>query len=109
MLPQIRAISFTNFRANASQEIKYVSTHQAQLWIMRRGVPVAAVISMRDADVLSKVHGRNMGEMMARLEVDQARMKAAMKTSKDYLKYDVVGQEWTYPIFGLDVVGVKAD
>jgi|GEM_PF-788144 PHD/YefM family antitoxin component YafN of YafNO toxin-antitoxin module len=101
MLPQIRAISFTNFRNNATQEINYVSTHQAHLWIMKHGVPVASVISMRDEDVLSRIHGRNLGEMMARMEVDQDRIKEAMITSKEYLKYEVVGQEWTYPVFGL--------
>jgi hypothetical protein len=44
-----------------------------------------------------------MGEMMARMEVDQERIKEAMITSKEYLKYEVVGQEWTYPIFGVGV------
>lgn len=56
---------------------------------------------MRDEDVLSRIHGRNMGEMMARMEVDQDQIKEAMITSKEYLKYEVVGQEWTYPVFGL--------
>ena len=68
---------------------------------MKHGVPVASVISMRDEDVLSRIHGRNIGEMMARMEVDQDRIKEAMTTSKEYLKYEVVGQEWTYPVFGL--------
>lgn len=70
---------------------------------MKHSVPIASVISMRDEDVLSRIHGRNMGEMMARMEVDQARVKEAMITSKEYLKYEVVGQEWTYPVLGLNV------
>ena len=68
---------------------------------MKHGVPVGSVISMRDEDGLSRIHGRNMGEMMARMDVDQDRIKEAMITSKEYLKYEVVGQEWTYPVFGL--------
>lgn len=56
---------------------------------------------MRDEDVLSRIRGCNMGEMMARMEVNQDRIKEAMITSKEYLKYEVVGQEWTYPVFGL--------
>ena len=68
---------------------------------MKHSVPIASVISMRDEDVLSRIRGCNMGEMMARMEVNQDRIKEAMITSKKYLKYEVVGQEWTYPVFGL--------
>ena len=60
---------------------------------MKHGVPVASVISMWDEDVLTCIHGRNMGEMMAQMDVDQDRINEAITTSKDYLKYEVVGQK----------------
>jgi hypothetical protein len=60
---------------------------------MKHGVPVASVISIRDEDVLTCIHRRNMGEMMAQMDVDQDRINEAITTSKDYLKYEVVGQK----------------
>ena len=60
---------------------------------MKHGVPVASVISIRDEDVLTCIHGRNMGEMMAQMDVDQDRINEAITTSKDYPKYEVVGQK----------------
>ena len=60
---------------------------------MKHGVPVASVISIRDEDVLRCIHGRNMVEMMAQMDVDQDRINEAITTSKDYLKYEVVGQK----------------
>ena len=60
---------------------------------MKHGVPVASVISIRDEDVLTCIHGRNIGEMMAQMDVDQDRINEAITTSKDYLKYEVVGQK----------------
>jgi len=60
---------------------------------MKHGVPVASVISIRGEDVLTCIYGRNMGEMMAQMDVDQDRINEAITTSKDYLKYEVVGQK----------------
>ena len=60
---------------------------------MKHDVPVASVISIRDEDVLTCIRGRNMGEMMAQMDVDQDRINEAITTSKDYLKYEVVGQK----------------
>ena len=60
---------------------------------MKHGVPVASVISIRDEDVLTCIYERNMGEMMAQMDVDKDRINEAITTSKNSLKYEVVGQK----------------
>ena len=100
MLPQIRTVSFSHFRAHAAQEIGFLNAHHSHLWLTRHGKPVCSVISMRSESILAKVHGRDLNELAKRFEVDQARMQGAADLVKDYASRELIGQEWSYPVFG---------
>lgn len=100
MLPQIRTTSFSNFRAHAAKEIDYLITRHSHLWITRHGKPICSVISMRNEAILSKVFGRDLNELARRFEVDQTRMQSAKDLVKEYGSRELIGQEWTYPVFG---------
>jgi PHD/YefM family antitoxin component YafN of YafNO toxin-antitoxin module len=100
MLPHIHEISFTDFRKNASSALKLVTAEGGNLWITRHRKPICAVVRMRDAHLLAKLQGRNMKEMMGRLEVDAARMQAAKRLERKYELTEIAGREWEYPIFG---------
>lgn len=101
MLPQIRTISFSHFRANAAAEVDFLTVHNSHLWLTRHGKPICSVISMRSESILAKVHGRDLRELAHRFEVDQARMQDAVDLAKDYGSRELIGQEWQYPVFGL--------
>ena len=101
MLPQIRTVSFSQFRAYAAQEIDFLNAHHSHLWLTRHGKPVCSVISMRSESILAKVHGRDLRELAHRFEVDQARMQDAVDLAKDYGSRELIGQEWQYPASAL--------
>jgi hypothetical protein len=100
MLPQIRTISFSHFRASAAAEVDFLNMHNSHLWLTRHGKPVCSVISMRSESILAKVHGRDLNELAKRFEVDQARMQSAADLLKEYGSRELIGQEWSYPVFG---------
>ena len=101
MLPQIRTISFSHFRANATAEVDFLNMHNSHLWLTRHGKPICSVISMRSKSILAKVHGRDLRELAHRFEVDQGRMQDAVDLAKDYGSRELIGQEWQYPVFGV--------
>lgn len=54
---------------------------------------------MRSESILAKVHGRDLNELAKRFEVDQARMQGAADLVKEYGSRELIGQEWSYPVF----------
>lgn len=100
MLPQIRTISFSQFRAHAAQEIDYLTAHHSHLWVTRHGKPVCSVISMRSESILAKVHGRDLNELAKRFAVDQERLQNAKDLALEYGSRELIGQEWQYPVLG---------
>ena len=97
MLPSIHVISFSDFRANAATELKFVTQERGNLWLTKHRKPVCAVIPMKDADILAALQGRTMDELLHRLAVDRARTEEAKLVDEGYERIELVGKEWVYP------------
>ncbi len=97
MLPQIHAISFSHFRAHAAAELRFVTHTGGNLWLTRHRKPVCAVISMKDAHVLAAVQGRDLQELLHRLQVDADRLRAAKDVEAQYERVEIAGKAWEYP------------
>ncbi|ASM71071.1 MULTISPECIES: hypothetical protein [Roseobacteraceae] len=98
MLPAIHTVSFSDFRANSGPLLRFVTRQNGNLWLTRYRRPFCAVIPMRDAHVLGEVQGRDVNELIHRIQVDANRHVAAARLDKTFDRYEVAGEEWTYPI-----------
>lgn len=98
MLPAIHSVSFSDFRANSGPLLRFVTRDGGNLWLTRYRRPVCAVIPMRDAHVLGEVQGRDVNELIHRLQVDTSRRVAAARLDNTFDRMEVVGEAWTYPV-----------
>ncbi len=98
MLPAVHKVSFSDFRANSGPLLRFVTHEGGNLWLTRYRRPICAVIPMRDAHVLGEVQGRDVRELLHRLQVDATRHVAAARLNETFERHEVVGREWTYPI-----------
>ncbi len=87
--PEIRNITFTDFKRRMGHEIKFVTQEKGHLWLAFRGHFRAVIIPMRDIALLNELQGRDFEDILHKANNRQARMvRAAYR--QDYYYGDII-------------------